>query len=159
MTEFALPIVENGDAPEPAPLIVNDGFFPDIDPADFAQAMSIRDSVTPARRRQAIIAGIITIGNQLAAYRDARLLGGISSLAAVASPTIDGESRLIQIYRTAVYSEAKAKLVEQYRDIDITKAGKDKVEDLEPSIGELRRDAIYAVRDILGTGRTDVELI
>ncbi|WP_018250776.1 head completion/stabilization protein [Sphingomonas melonis] len=159
MTETLLPIVDNGTDAAPAPVIANDGFFPDIDPADFAQAMSVRDSVTPARRRQALIDGIIAIGNQLAAYREARLLGGIASLAAVASPKIDGESRLVQIYRTAVYSEAKAKLVERYRDVDITKAGKDKVEDLEPSIGELRRDAIWAVRDILGTGRTDVELI
>ncbi|ATI54510.1 head completion/stabilization protein [Sphingomonas melonis] len=159
MTEFALPIVDNGDSPAPAPLIANDGFFPDIDPAHFAQAMSVRDSVTPPRRRQALIEGIIAIGNQLAAYREARVLGGIARLADVASPSIDGESRLVQLYRTAVYSTAKAQLVERYRDVDITKAGKDKVEDLEPSIGELRRDAIYAVRDILGTGRTDVELI
>lgn len=159
MTEFALPIVDNGDSPAPAPLITNDGFFPDIDPAHFALAMSVRDSVTPPRRRQALVEGIIAIGNQLAAYREARVLGGISRLADVASPSIDGESRLVQLYRTAVYSTAKAQLVERYRDADITKAGKDKVDDLEPSIGELRRDAIYAVRDILGTGRTDVELI
>jgi hypothetical protein len=159
MTDIMLPIVDNGDAPGAEPVIVNDGFFPDIDPASFASEMRVRDGVTPARRRRALIDAIITVGNQLTDWRDKRLLGGIPTLEQVASPKIDGESRLVQLYRTAVYAEAKAKLTERYRDTDITKAGKDDVEDLTPSIGELRRDAIYAVRDILGVGRVAVELI
>lgn len=153
-----LPIVEN-DEPAVERVITNDGFFPDIDPMQFAGEMRIRDGVTPERRRRALIDAIITVGNQLVAWRETRVLGGLATLAAVASPKIDGESRLVQLYRTAVFSEAKAKLVERYRDADITKAGKDQVEDLEPSIGELRRDSVYAVRDILGVGRVVVELI
>ena len=158
MTDIDLPIVEN-DEPTVERPITNDGFFPDIDPAQFAGEMRIRDGVTPERRRRALIDAIITVGNQLVAWRETRVLGGLATLAAVASPKIDGESRLVQLYRTAVFSEAKAKLVERYRDADITKAGKDQVEDLEPSIGELRRDSVYAVRDILGVGRIVVELI
>jgi hypothetical protein len=158
VTDIDLPIVEN-DEPTVERLITNDGFFPDIDPVQFAGEMRIRDGVTPERRRRALIDAIITVGNQLVAWRETRVLGGLATLAAVASPKIDGESRLVQLYRTAVFSEAKAKLVERYRDADITKAGKDQVEDLEPSIGELRRDSVYAVRDILGVGRVVVELI
>jgi len=158
VTDIDLPIVEN-DEPTVERPITNDGFFPDIDPAQFVGEMRIRDGVTPERRRRALIDAIITVGNQLVAWRETRVLGGLATLAAVASPKIDGESRLVQLYRTAVFSEAKAKLVERYRDADITKAGKDQVEDLEPSIGELRRDSVYAVRDILGVGRVVVELI
>jgi hypothetical protein len=158
VTDIDLPIVEN-DEPTVERPITNDGFFPDIDPAQFASEMRIRDGVTPERRRRALIDAIITVGNQLVAWRETRVLGGLATLGAVASPKIDGESRLVQLYRTAVFSEAKAKLVERYRDADITKAGKDQVEDLEPSIGELRRDSVYAVRDILGVGRVVVELI
>ncbi len=159
MIEVELPIVDNDDAAPVAAVITNDGFFPDIDPALFASEMRVRDGVTLARRRRALIEAIITVGNQLVGWRDQRLLAGLSTLAAVASPKIDGESRLVQLYRTAVFSEAKAKLVERYRDSDITKAGKDQVEDLEPSIGELRRDSVYAVRDILGRSRVAVEVI
>lgn len=159
MIDLDLPIVDNDDDAPVVAVITNDGFFPDIDPALFASEMRIRDGVTPARRRRALIEAMITVGNQLVGWRDQRLLAGMSTLAAVASPKIDGESRLVQLYRTAVFSEAKAKLVERYRDADITKAGKDQVEDLEPSIGELRRDSIYAVRDMLGVGRVAVELI
>ena len=159
MTDILLPIVDNSERGAPEALIANDGFFPDIDPARFSEEMRIRDVVTSARRRRALVDAIITIGNQLAAWRDGRLLGGIASLDTVASPRIDGESRLVQLYRSAVYSEAKAKLIERYRDADITRAGKDQVEDLDPAIGELRRDAIPAVRDMLGTTRTAIELI
>lgn len=161
MTGFPLPIVDNGsdDAPAGEAPIVNDGFFPDVDPTLFAREMRVRDAVTPERRRRALIDAIITVANQLAAWRDRQRLAGVASLADVPSPAIDGESRLVQLYRTAVFSEAKAKLVERYRDADITRAGKDQVEDLDPSIGELRRDSVYAVRDILGVGRVAVELI
>nr|WP_314469835.1 head completion/stabilization protein [uncultured Sphingomonas sp.] len=161
MTAFPLPIVDNGsdDAPAPEAPIANDGFFPDVDPAQFAREMRLRDGITPDRRRRALIEAIITVGNQLTGYRDQHMLAGAGTLADVTSPTIDGESRLLQLYRTAVFSEAKARLVERYRDADLTKAGKEQVEDLEPSIGELRRDSIYAVRDMLGVGRVAVALI
>ncbi|MDF2496074.1 head completion/stabilization protein [Sphingomonas sp.] len=161
MTGFPLPIVDNGadDVPAVEAPIVNDGFFPDVDPALFAREMRVREAVTPERRRRALIDAIITVGNQLAAWRDRQLLATSATLADVPSPAVDGESRLVQLYHTAVFSEAKAKLVERYRDADITRAGKDQVEDLDPSIGELRRDSVYAVRDILGVGRVAVELI
>lgn len=161
MTDILFPIVDNGTdgAPTPAAPIANDGFFPDVDPAQFAREMRLRDGITPERRRHALIAAIITVGNQLAGYRELRQANGSATLADVASATIDGESRLVQLYRTAVFSEAKAILTERYRDADITKAGKEQVEDLEPSIGELRRDSVYAVRDLLGVGRVDVALI
>lgn len=161
MSGFPLPIVDNGsdDAPAGEAPIINDGFFPDVDPALFAREMRVRDAVTPERRRRALVDAIITVGNQLAAWRDRQLLAGSATLGAVASPVIDGESRLVQLYHTAIFSEAKAKLVERYRDADITRAGKDQVEDLEPSIGELRRDSVYAVRDILGVGRVAIALI
>jgi hypothetical protein len=159
MTAFPLPIVNNGAAPAGDPVITNDGFFPDIDPARFAAEMRVRDGVTPGRRRRALIDAIITVGNQLTGWRETRVLGGIPTLDAVASPKVDGESRLVQLYRSAVFSEAKAKLVEQYRDTDMTKAGKTEVEDLDPSIGELRRDSVHAIRDILGTTRATIELI
>lgn len=161
MNGFPLPIVDNGsdDAAPAEARIVNDGFFPDVDSTLFASEMRLRDGITPERRRRALIDAIITVGNQLAGYRIQRMANGSATLADVASVEIDGESRLVQLYRTAVFSEAKAKLTESYRDADITRAGKDQVEDLEPSIGELRRDSIYAVRDILGVGRVDVALI
>lgn len=139
--------------------VANDGWFPDIDPATLRDEYRIRDTVTPDRLRKAIIGAIITVGNQLAIWQAGHLTAGRGSLGAVPAPLIDGKSRFVQLYARAIGASVKAELVETYRDTDATTAGQRQVEDLEPSIGELRRDAIQAIRDILGRGRVDIELI
>jgi hypothetical protein len=156
-------IVKTAVVPGTAPVveapIENDGWFPDIDPAALRKEQRIRDSVTAERLRAAIIAAIITVGNQLAAWQAGRMTSTPTKLADVPSPKIDGESRYVLLYHAAIAAYAKSKLVEGYRDTDTTTAGQRDVEDLEPTISELRRDGIHAIRDILGRGRTDIELI
>ena len=144
---------------EDATIVTNDGWFPDIALADFRAEMRIRESVTVQRQRKAIIDAVIATGNDLQAWAAAQLATGYAKLEAVPSPAIGGQSRLLHCYRTAVFARAKADLVERYRDIDITGDGNRRAEDLDPTIGELRRDATHAVRDILGRTRTCVELI
>jgi hypothetical protein len=145
--------------PSAEPPVTSDGWFPPIDPAEIRKSCRIRDSVTPERLRKAIVGAIITVGNQLAIWQARQLADGHADLAAVPSGEIDGYSRLLQLYHRAVAAAVKAELVEGYRDTDLTGAGQRQVDELEPSIGELRRDMIHAVRDMLGVGRTCVELI
>lgn len=160
--------VTNLDSPVPLPEPETDpdrlialGWFPDIDPAAIRKAHRIREGVTAERLRTALIAAIITVGKDLAAWQIAQAAAGFDSLDDVpdAAPAIDGESRLIHCYRRAVALTAKAEIVERYRDIDASATGERRAEDLEPSIGELRRDALHAVRDLLGKTRTTVDLI
>jgi len=151
-------VLPDEDMPAPA-LIANDGFFPDIDPAMFREQHRIRDAVTPARAREALIAGILTVGRDLAAWAAGHRAVGILRLDDVPASTIDGISTLVLLYRRAVFTAAKAEVVERYRDVDLTGAGQRKVEDLEPSVAELRRDSLHAIRDMLAVTRTCVELI
>lgn len=141
------------------PVITNDGWFPDIDPAAFRKQMRIRDTVIPERLREAILNAMIAIGNNLAGWRATREAEGAGTLEEVPAPRLGGESRFVILYRAAIGAEAKAGLVERYRDTDLTGAGQRQVSDLDESVGELRRDAIHAVRDILGRTRTSVELL
>jgi hypothetical protein len=62
-------------------------------------------------------------------------------------------------YRRAVYSTAGAELAERYRGFDATGSGNANADQLTPTIDEYRRDARWAISDILGLGRTTVELI
>lgn len=140
-------------------VIVNDGFFPDIDPTGARAALRLRDAITPQRLRDALVGAIVTVGNQLVLWQAAQRLAGYARLSDVPAPLIDGHSRFVLLYSRAVAAYAKAELVETYRDVDLTGAGQRKVEETEPSIGELRRDAVHAIRDILGTTRTDIDLI
>lgn len=141
------------------PVVANDGWFPDIDVAALRRAMRIRESVTPDRLRDAVLGAMITVDNDVTAWRFTQITTGHADLAAVPAPRFGGESRLAILYRRAVGCFAKADVVERYRDIDTTAAGDRKVEDLEPSIDELRRDGRHAIRDLIGTTRTTVELI
>lgn len=137
----------------------NDGFFPDIAPADVRARARIDTVVTAPRLREAIRWAIVTVNNQLAAWADAQRAAGHAAMGDVPASMIDGESRLSLLYFRAVASAAKAEVVERYRDFDLTAAGQRKVDELDASVGELRRDSVHAVRDILGVTRTVVDLI
>ena len=75
------------------------------------------------------------------------------------SEQINGESILVQRYKRGVYCLTVANLYERYRAYDTTKDGAEKAEEFENSVDDLRRDARFAIRDILGKTRVDVELI
>jgi Phage head completion protein (GPL). len=139
--------------------IVNDGFFPDIDPAEIREAARIPSSITPARLRAAILGAIMTVEIDLRAWAADRIAEGHAALADLAAPQLDGQSVQTIRYNRAVALLAKAELIERHRDFDTTAAGAAQADELEPSIGELRRDAMHAVRDMLGATRTVVDLI
>ncbi len=152
-----------GDAIEVPPadegVITNDGFFPDIAPADIRADARISANVTAPRLRAAILGAIMSVEYDLRAFAARSIAAGHVTLADVPSPQLDGQSLQLIRYHRAVSLYAKAELVERYRDFDTTSAGGNQADDLTPSIGELRRDALHAVRDILGTSRTTVDLI
>ncbi|RDE04697.1 head completion/stabilization protein [Sphingomonas aracearum] len=139
--------------------IANGDWYPDIDPVRFRAEQRVLDAVTPERARQALVAGIISVNRDLQGWAAGWRSSGRAALADVPADEIDGESVLLQLYRRAVFTVAKAELVERYRDMDITGAGQRNADALDPSVGELRRDSLHAIRDMLGVGRTTVELI
>lgn len=149
--------VEQPSAPETA--IVNDGFFPDIEPAAVRDAARITTTITAARLRAAILGAIMSVEIDLRAYTAASIAAGHATLADVPAPQLDGQSVQLIRYNRAIALYAKAELIERHRDFDTTSAGGNQADELTPSIGELRRDALHAVRDILGKARTTIELI
>jgi len=162
-TALAPGVAQSDIAPPPASpaeaVVTNDGFFPDVDPVTLREAYRIRDAVTPARLREAIVTSIITAGDDLAVWAAGQKAQGYTTLAAVPAPTIGGDSRLVALYRTAIGSYTRAQLVERQADMDLTGAGQRQVTDLADTPAELRRDAVYAIRAMLGTGRQTIELL
>ena len=77
----------------------------------------------------------------------------------ITAPYINGESVLIYRYKRAVSCLALANLYERYASYDSTNDGEKKMAQLKDSIDELRRDARFAISDILGRKRVDAELI
>lgn len=152
--------VATGDSTAPAEaVLVNDGFFPDIDPEDLRKSQRLDGTVTYERLLHALIEAIASVNSELAAFKAAQLLAGHATLAAVPAETINDTSINVHRYNRAVFSMAKADLSERYRDYDSTNAGNIKADQMETPIDDIRRDARWAISDILGVGRNTVELI
>ena len=139
--------------------IANDGWFPTLSIADTRNAVRLDGTVTDERLRAALVNAMMDVNRQLRSFKAERAALGQASLeAASAGESIDGKPRLVLLYLRAVMCSAKADLMERYRDFDAD--GKRSREfDGEPSIDEQRRNAQWAVRDILGQSHVFVELI
>lgn len=160
MSFVALPPSADAEQPpEPETSIVNDGFFPNIEPAAVREAARIPTSITPARLRAAILGALLTLKGDLRGYKAGQITAGHARLDDVPADELDGQSELLIMYQRAVALYAKAELIERHRDFDTTSAGGNDAQELTPTIGELRRDALHAVRDILGKPRTTIDLI
>jgi len=139
--------------------IVNDGFFPDIDVDTATEAMRQDGTVTAERLRGALVEAALSVNADLAMWRAEQQAAGYATLVAVPAAQIDGKSAHAHRYLRAVYCEARAGLIERYRDYDATAAGDRKAEALMQAVEDLRRDARWAASDIVGRPRSTVELI
>lgn len=160
MSDFVFDSTPTAPAePQAEAVVTNDGWFPNVEPADLRKDVRVRDAVTSDRLRGAIVRAMITVNRQLQSWKTMHVADGRASLAAIPADMIDGKSQFVQLYAAAIAAATKVELVERYRDIDLTGAGQRQVDELDASLGELRRDMIYAVRDLRGEGRTVVDLI
>lgn len=150
------------NAPESTPdddLLENDGWFPDLSLTAIRNGTRLDGTVTEDRLRDAARYAISTINDQLTAFKALHTEAGAANLAEVNAAAIDGENRLVLLYRRAVVCTLKADLIERYRDLDTTDAGLRRASEMDPAVGEQRRNASWALRDIQGQPRTTVELI
>jgi len=135
----------------------NDGFFPDFNLDSVRASLRIDGSVTDARLMPACVSAVIETNADLAPLKEK--YQQFSKLELVTADQINDESTLIHLYRRAVYCNVGAELAERYRSYDATAAGNQRADDLTPSIDEYRRDARFAIRDLLKLVRVTVELI
>lgn len=139
--------------------IISSAFWPAIQPASIRSAQRIDNAILQERLRTALVEAISTVNTELASWRALREAEGHNTLAAVPAETIDGTSIHIHRYQRAVGCLAKAAILERSRDLDTTAKGDREAEATDPTIDDLRRDARWAITDIIGIGRTTVELI
>lgn len=153
----------NQGATSPDPLVIeNDGWFPDINLSHMRDAMRLDGTVTNPRLAQAIIEAIIHVNQELEDWQMQNMATGSLSMADIPAVTINRESKLAIHYRRAVYSTAKADLIERYRDIDSTASSmtdKKNMEWLNDAPEYQRRNAHWAIADIVGRTHSTVELI
>ncbi|MGS0740429.1 head completion/stabilization protein [Glaciimonas sp. GG7] len=143
-------------------IVENDGWFPDIALSHMRDAMRLDGTVTNPRLIQAVTDAILHVNQELDQWQDQQLANGYITLEAVPAKKINRESKLVIHYRRAVYSTAKADLLEKYRDYDSTASSatdKKAIDYLDHAPGEQRRNAHWAIADILQRQHLTVELI
>lgn len=143
----------------PAGHINSDAFWPSIDLGKVRETLRIDSSVTPARLETAVIAAVIAVNRELAAWRSKAQAEGAETLADVPSEQVQAQSQLMYLYLRAVECAAGAEVCERYRGYDSTGSGNRNAAETAPTIDDYRRDQRWAVRDFLGTARTTVELL
>ncbi|WGS42166.1 head completion/stabilization protein [Burkholderia sp. JSH-S8] len=139
--------------------LTNDGFFPDVDLSALRDAMRLDGTVTRERLAHAARAAMLTVNDELSAWRARQHAAGAASLADVPAVQVESESKLVYLYRRAVYHLAHADVTEKYRGFDSTKSGGQVAAELTATADESRRNARWAISDILGISRSTVELI
>lgn len=149
---------EDSTAPDPA-IVENDGWFPSINLQHMREAVRLDGTVTEPRLKQAVVDAILGVNGELAAWQAQQQAAGHDALDKVPGTMIAGESRLIALYRRAVYCTAKADLMERYRDYDATADGIKKADAMDPGIDDQRRNAHWAIADIVGRPHSTIELI
>ncbi|MNF88643.1 Phage head completion protein (GPL) [compost metagenome] len=134
-------------------------FWPVIKLADLRAIMRTDGTITTERLRHAVIDAIAAVNSDLSGWSINRQGDGYSLLADVPSQSINNESVLVHWYRRAVYSMARANLYERYLDSPPTADAVKDTDARDMTANDLYRDARFAIRDILGTTHTTVELI
>lgn len=135
-------------------------FWPEIDLNDFRDTMRVGGTTPPDPRLIAAITGaILTVTGDLTDWRTAQETLGHAALSEVPSEAMGTDTRLVLIWRRAVYAYAAADLVETHRDISATKAGFDRAEEPALTADDHRRNGLHAVRDLKGLRRIRAALI
>ncbi|EJJ4254614.1 head completion/stabilization protein [Salmonella enterica] len=134
-------------------------FWPEILLRDLRLASRIPGRTTTSRLKFVTTEAVAHVTDQLDDWRGIQESAGYSTLADVPARMLNGESVKVYRYRRAVYSAARALLLENARDVDTTEKGDRKADALEVQTDDLWRDVRWAIADIHGTQRLFVELV
>lgn len=143
-------------------IIENDGWFPDIQLTALRDATRLDGTVTETRLITTVVDAMLTVNRALEAWQQEQRQQGWKSLDDVPAKKINRQSQLHAHYLRAVYSTAKADLIEKYRDYDSTAsslADQKHLAWLDTAPEQERRNAHWAIANILQRPHLTVELI
>lgn len=139
-------------------IIINNGFWPDIDPNEFREEERVHN-VTPPRLRQSLRAAVADVNRQLANYQHAHQQAGRMACDAIPPEPWQSPGDIQLLYTRAVYAQAQADLLERYRDASATGKGDERGEAKDLAADDYRADARWAIAELVGRQHTTVELI
>ena len=137
--------------------ITNDGWFPNVDLAEFRSQTGLGDTFGPDRMAAAVQAAILEVNAGVRAWRSAQTAACLDQVPEQTS--YGGVPEKVLFYKRAVYARARAELLLTTRDFDSTKSGHGRADDLESTARDHLRHAAEATARLCGQPRIVVELI
>lgn len=133
-------------------------FWPVISLRELRLAARITGGVTTSRLMHVATEAVSHVTGQLRAWQARQQASGYSTLQAIPAQQINDESVKVWSYRRAVYSIARALVLEGYRDVDTTAKGDKDAAALDMQRDDLWRDARWSIADIQDAQRLYAEL-
>ncbi len=137
--------------------IASHNFWPELSSNDFRNIMRVGGTIPNTRVEATLIAAVIAVNKELQKFRLTWAL--YAGLEDIPADQVAGISIYVHQYQAAVFNNAKADLVERYRDFDSTNDGHDEADKLEETIDDYRRKSRENIRALLGNPRTTIELL
>ena len=148
-----------GTEPDAPSAISNSVFWPDIDPADFADTNRVDSSITAPRVEDALRVAMADVNRQLKDWQAAQEENGAETIDDVSPPSWSTADHYTLLYTRAIYATARASLYERYLDHSATNSGDEKGEAKNIAADDYRRDARWAIAELIGKTHMTVELI
>lgn len=138
-------------------IIKNDGFWPDLDLAEFQTERAMSPNINTALLRDAIVSAIVEINFSLDKYKVKQIALGINKANDAGMVSVEGVSSTVIIYKKAVFARAKADLLGEFVSIA---SRDDKIGESQKEMrAALLAESTREIRKILGLRRCGVALI
>lgn len=138
-------------------IIKNDGFWPDLDLAEFQTERAMSPNINTALLRDAIVSAIVEINFSLDKYKVKQIALGINKANDAGMVSVKGVSSTVIIYKKAVFARAKADLLGEFVSIA---SRDDKIGESQKEMrAALLAESTREIRKILGLRRCGVALI
>ncbi|VAC68487.1 head completion protein [Enterobacter cloacae] len=133
-------------------------FWPVIQLKELRLSARITGGVTTSRLKHVATEAVAHVTEQLDQWQASQKAAGYAQLQDVPARKLNDESAKVYRYRRAVYSIARALVLEGYRDVDTTPKGDKDAAALDLQISDLWRDARWGISDIQRKPRIYAEL-
>ncbi|MEN3260705.1 head completion/stabilization protein [Sodalis endosymbiont of Spalangia cameroni] len=137
--------------------LTNNGFWPDVNLADFQKRRSLPIDIDAATLAAALVASVAEINLELAGLESRYRSEGYRQAQAVPGVSIDGKTALIAQYEKAVFARAKADLLGEYATLfsRAPHAGQENPD----TRSRLLAEAATVLRNMKGVRRATVRLL
>lgn len=155
-----MPYIATGGTPDENDITVpNLPFFPTLSINLFREVMRVDQAVERPKLEKHLLTAVLHVNDELASWRMERIEDGDATLADVDQELYGEMPEYVHHYQMAVFSYAKAQLIENYRDYDTARSGHDRADEMETKVDDYYRDSKLHIRRIRGVPATTVELI